>query len=104
MPSSSSPRALALALRTVPKANAIWSRDGRSIFYRRGDEMLIVDCDAHHYENENYDQILPFMENDVLRQLSIGGRALVIATAPGDSTRCAGSTVTTVPLTATRTW
>ena len=43
---------------------------------RKYDDMLIVDCDAHHYENENYDQILPFMENDVLRQLSIGGRAL----------------------------
>ena len=32
--------------------------------------MLIVDVDAHHYENENYDEILPFMENDVLRQLT----------------------------------
>ena len=41
---------------------------------RNYDEMLIVDCDAHHYENENYDEILPFMENDVLRQLTIGGR------------------------------
>ena len=40
---------------------------------RKYDEMLIVDCDAHHYENENYDEILPFMENDVLRQLTIGG-------------------------------
>lgn len=43
---------------------------------RKYDDMLIVDCDAHHYENENYDQILPYMENDVLRQLSIGGRAM----------------------------
>jgi hypothetical protein len=41
---------------------------------RKYDEMLIVDCDAHHYENENYGEILPFMENDVLRQLTIGGR------------------------------
>ena len=32
--------------------------------------MLIVDVDAHHYENENYDEFLPFMENDVLRQLT----------------------------------
>ena len=32
-------------------------------------------CDAHHYENENYGEILPFMENDVLRQVTIGGRA-----------------------------
>ena len=43
---------------------------------RKYDDMLIVDCDAHHYENENFDEILPFMENDVLRQLSIGGRAM----------------------------
>jgi uncharacterized protein len=38
---------------------------------RNFDDMLIVDVDAHHYENENMAQILPFMENDVLRQLSI---------------------------------
>ena len=31
----------------------------------------IVDVDAHHYENESYGEILPFMENDVLRQLSL---------------------------------
>jgi hypothetical protein len=43
---------------------------------RNYDEMLIVDCDAHHYENENYGEILPFMENDVLRQLAIGGARL----------------------------
>jgi len=27
-------------------ANPIWSRDGRSLFYRRGDEMLVVDVDT----------------------------------------------------------
>ena len=42
---------------------------------RKFDDMLIVDVDAHHYENENIGEILPFMENDVLRQLTIGGRA-----------------------------
>ena len=26
---------------------------------RKLDDMLIVDCDAHHYENENYSEILP---------------------------------------------
>ena len=36
--------------------------------------MMIVDVDAHHYENENFGEILPFMENDVLRQLTISGR------------------------------
>src|SRR5262245_28403999 len=42
---------------------------------RKLDEVLIVDVDAHHYENENFGEILPFMENDVLRQLTISGRA-----------------------------
>jgi uncharacterized protein len=37
---------------------------------RKFDEMVIVDVDAHHYENEHLKDILPFMENDVLRQLS----------------------------------
>ena len=38
---------------------------------RKFDDMLIVDVDAHHYENEHMKDILPFMENDVLRQLSM---------------------------------
>jgi predicted TIM-barrel fold metal-dependent hydrolase len=42
---------------------------------RKYDEMMIVDCDAHHYENENFNEILPYMENDVLRQLTMSGRA-----------------------------
>jgi uncharacterized protein len=41
---------------------------------RKLDDILIVDCDAHHYENENFDQILPFMENEVLRQVTTAGR------------------------------
>jgi len=41
---------------------------------RSFDDVLIVDVDAHHYENENYDEFLPYMENDVLRQLTISGR------------------------------
>jgi predicted TIM-barrel fold metal-dependent hydrolase len=41
---------------------------------RKLDDILIVDCDAHHYENENFDQILPFMENEVLRQVTMAGR------------------------------
>ena len=40
---------------------------------RKFDEMLIVDVDAHHYETEHFDEILPFMENDVLRQLTLAG-------------------------------
>jgi predicted TIM-barrel fold metal-dependent hydrolase len=42
---------------------------------RKLDDMLIVDVDAHHYENEHYSEILPFMENDVFRQWTMGGRA-----------------------------
>ncbi|MEX2035428.1 MAG: amidohydrolase family protein [Xanthobacteraceae bacterium] len=42
---------------------------------RKFDDMLIVDVDAHHYENEHMAEILPFMENDVLRQLSLSARA-----------------------------
>src|ERR1700733_7753530 len=40
---------------------------------RKYDEMVIVDVDAHHYETEHYAEILPFMENDVLRQLTMAG-------------------------------
>jgi predicted TIM-barrel fold metal-dependent hydrolase len=71
---------------------------------RNYDDMLIVDCDAHHYENENYDQILPFMENDVLRQLSIGGRALGrrgLVPSQAGFTQDMGGRVTRYPLRST---
>ena len=42
---------------------------------RKLDDILIVDVDAHHYENECMDDILPFLENDVIRQLAIASRA-----------------------------
>jgi predicted TIM-barrel fold metal-dependent hydrolase len=42
---------------------------------RNLDGVLIVDVDSHHYENECYDEFLPFIENDVLRQLVLSGRA-----------------------------
>src|SRR5262245_59212908 len=71
---------------------------------RKYDDMLIVDCDAHHYENENFDQILPFMENDVLRQLSIGGRALGrrgLVPSQAGFTQDMGGRVTRYPLRST---
>src|SRR4029453_18460586 len=37
---------------------------------RKFDDMMIVDVDAHHYENEHFGDILPFMENEVYKQLS----------------------------------
>src|SRR4029079_10617006 len=42
---------------------------------RKLDDMLIVDVDAHHYESENYREFLPYMENDVLKQLAMQGIA-----------------------------
>ena len=58
---------------------------------RNLDDMVIVDVDAHHYENESYDEILPYMENDVLRQLTMaagtkGGRG----TRPAEPGRLPG--------------
>jgi predicted TIM-barrel fold metal-dependent hydrolase len=41
---------------------------------RNLDDVLIVDVDAHHYEGENFDEFLPYMENDVLRQLTMSTR------------------------------
>src|SRR6266568_7151729 len=42
---------------------------------RNLDDLLIVDVDGHHYENECYDDFLPLIENEVLRQLVLSGRA-----------------------------
>src|SRR3954451_14855345 len=41
---------------------------------RKFDDMMIVDVDAHHYENENFGEILPYMEDDLLRQLTLSNR------------------------------
>src|SRR5438132_2390060 len=43
---------------------------------KRGfDDILIVDVDSHHDENECFDEFLPLIENEVLRQLILAGRA-----------------------------
>ena len=42
---------------------------------RNLDDVLVVDVDAHHYESENYSEFLEYMENDVLKQLTLSGRA-----------------------------
>src|SRR5215831_11774526 len=42
---------------------------------RKLDDVLIVDVDAHHYENEYMSDILSYMPNDVLRQVTTGGLA-----------------------------
>ena len=50
--------------------------------------MLIVDVDAHHYENESYAQILPFMENEVTKQYAMAygarGRGSMVPNAMGN--------------------
>ena len=71
---------------------------------RKFDEMMIVDVDAHHYENEHIKDILPFMENDVLRQLSIaqtmkGGRGNLMPVQVGYQDM--GGRVTRYPLRST---
>ncbi len=42
---------------------------------RNLDDILVADVDSHHYENECFDEFLPFIENDVLRHLVLAGRA-----------------------------
>ena len=42
---------------------------------RKLEDVLIVDVDAHHYESEHMSDILPFMENDVLKQLAMSARS-----------------------------
>jgi predicted TIM-barrel fold metal-dependent hydrolase len=50
--------------------------NARKQAHRRNlDDLLIVDVDAHHYENESFAEILPFMENEVFKQLSISTQA-----------------------------
>jgi uncharacterized protein len=71
---------------------------------RNFDDLVIVDVDAHHYENENYREFLPYMENDVIRQLSMqslnkGGRGGVMAGTVGYQDM--GGRVTRYPLRAT---
>jgi predicted TIM-barrel fold metal-dependent hydrolase len=71
---------------------------------RKLDDILIVDCDAHHYENENYGEILPFMENDVLKHLSMAGRALGrrgLVPSQAGFTQDMGGRVTRYPLRST---
>ena len=71
---------------------------------RKFDDVLIVDVDAHHYENENFGEILPFMENEVLKQLVLSarakaGRGSVLPSVPGFQDM--GGRVTRYPLRST---
>jgi uncharacterized protein len=68
---------------------------------RNYDDFLIVDVDAHHYENEHMNEILPFMDNDVLKQLAMsvgakGGRHNLLPANMGHQDM--GGRVTRYPL------
>lgn len=41
---------------------------------RRFDDVMIVDRDAHHYNNEGFAALFEFKDNEVLKQLTTGGR------------------------------
>ena len=41
---------------------------------RKFDEMLIVDVDAHHYENEHYDEVFDYIESPVIRREAKEGK------------------------------
>ncbi len=71
---------------------------------RNYDDMLIVDVDSHHYENEHLEQILPFMENEFVKQLAVAGgrknvRSGLMVTMPGFQDM--GGRVTRYPLRST---
>ena len=38
---------------------------------RKFEDVLIIDVDSHHYETEHFGEILPFMDNEVFKQLSM---------------------------------
>lgn len=68
---------------------------------RKLDDMLIVDVDAHHYENENFREFIPYMENEVFKQLAMqsiakGGPATLISQSVGYQDM--GGRVTRYPL------
>src|SRR3984957_7700033 len=68
---------------------------------RNLDDMVIVNVDAHHYENESFDEFLPYMENVVLRQLSMAAgtkrnRTAVMTSQVGYQDR--GGRVTRYPM------
>ena len=47
-------------------ANARKQADARKL-----DEVLIVDVDCHHYETDNFAEILEYIEDPVIRQTAI---------------------------------
>ena len=47
----------------------------RQAIARNLDDMLIVDVDSHHYEMEHLDEVLPYFESEVFKQLVMAGRS-----------------------------
>ena len=60
---------------TVEELNTsrLLSHARKQAVQRKFDDMLIVDVDAHHYESENFREFLPYMENEVFKQLALQG-------------------------------
>jgi hypothetical protein len=58
----------------VARAADVLAHARKQAVQRKLDEVLIDDVDAHHYENEHYSDILPYMENEVFKQWTMGGR------------------------------
>ena len=60
---------------SVPELNTVQalSHARQQAVRRKFDDMMIVDVDSHHYENESWAEILPFMENEVWRHLTMAG-------------------------------
>ena len=48
---------------------------GQQARERKFEDVLIIDVDAHHYENEHFGEILPYMDNEVFKQLALSSRA-----------------------------
>ena len=52
----------------------------RQAHQRKYNDFLIVDVDAHHYENESYAEVFQYIESPVIKQIAVesasrGGRA-----------------------------
>lgn len=56
---------------------------GQQAAQRKFEDVLIVDVDAHHYESEHFGEVLPFMENDVFKQLAYSGGPANSGLTPG---------------------
>ena len=51
-------------------------KNARKQAIKRGlDDILVIDVDSHHYEFEHLDDVLPYFESEVFKQLVMAGRS-----------------------------